>query len=94
MNFGMIILKRTMEKEENYVSRILIALLFTLRPKIFFEDISNDVERWFDTSNYDKNDKISLPIGKNKTVPGLFKDKLGVKIIKEVVALRPKTYAI
>ena len=23
----------------------------------FFVDISNDVERWFDTSNYDENDK-------------------------------------
>ena len=23
----------------------------------FFEDINNDVERWFDTSNYDQNDK-------------------------------------
>ena len=23
----------------------------------FFEDINNDVERWLDTSNYDKNDK-------------------------------------
>ena len=30
-----------------------------------FEDISNDVEKWFDTSNYDKNDKRNLPIGKN-----------------------------
>ena len=28
----------------------------------FFKDISNDVEKWFDTSNYDKNDKIPLPI--------------------------------
>ena len=26
----------------------------------FFEDINNDVERWFDTSNYDQNDKIPL----------------------------------
>ena len=59
----------------------------------FFEDINNDVERWFDTSNYDKNDKRPLPIGKNKKVPGLFKDELGGKIITEVVALRPKTYA-
>ena len=59
----------------------------------FFEDISNDVERWFDTSNYDENDKRPLPIGKNKKVPGLFKDELGAKIIAEVVALRPKTYA-
>ena len=59
----------------------------------FFEDISNDVEKWFDTSNYDKNDKRPLPIGKNKKVPGLFKDELGGKIITEVVAIRPKTYA-
>ena len=59
----------------------------------FFEDINNDVERWFDTSNYDKNDKRPLPIGKNKKVPGLFKDELGGKIITEVVALRAKTYA-
>ena len=27
----------------------------------FFEDISNDVEQWFDTFNYDKNDKRPLP---------------------------------
>ena len=59
----------------------------------FFEDINNDVERWFDTSNYDENDKRPLPIGKNKKVPGLFKDELGGKIIKEVVALRPKTWS-
>ena len=59
----------------------------------FFEDFSNDVERWFDTSNYDKSDKRPPPIGENKTVPGLFKDELGGKIIAEVVALRLKTYA-
>ena len=41
---------------------------------------------------YDENDKRSLPISKNKKVPGLFKDELGGKIITEVVALRPKTY--
>ena len=32
----------------------------------FFEEISNDVERWFDTFNYDKNDKKPLPICKKK----------------------------
>ena len=42
---------------------------------------------------YDKNNKRPLPIGKNKKVPGLFKDELGGKIITEVVALRPKTCA-
>ena len=59
----------------------------------FFQDISNDVEKWFDMSNYDKNDKRPLLIGKNKKVPGLFKDELGGKIITEFVALRPKAYA-
>ena len=37
-----------------------------IKTEDFFEDISNDVDGWFDTSNYDKNDKRSLPIGKNK----------------------------
>ena len=59
----------------------------------FSEDISNDVGGRFDTSNYDKNDKRPIPIGKNKKVSGLFKDELGGKIITEVVALRPKVYA-
>ena len=63
------------------------------KTKDFFEVISNGVEGCFDTSNYDKNDKRLLPIGKNKKVPGLFKDELGGKIMTEVVALRPKTYA-
>ena len=33
-----------------------------------FEDINNDVERWFDTSNYNKNDKRPLQTGMNKKV--------------------------
>ena len=59
----------------------------------FFEDINNDVERWFDTSNFDENDKRPLPIGKNKKVPGLFKDELRGKIMIEFVGMRPKTWA-
>ena len=56
-----------------------------------FVDISDDVERWFDTSNYDENDKRSLSIGKNVKVIGLFQDELGGKIMKEFCALRAKT---
>ena len=59
-------------------------------PEDFFVDISDDVERWFDTSNYDEDDKRPLPIGKNKKV---IKDELRRKIIKEFCALRAKTYA-
>ena len=57
-----------------------------------FEGINNDVERWFDISNYDKNDKRPLQIGVNKKVIGMFKDELGGKIMKEFCALRTKTY--
>ena len=59
----------------------------------FFEDITGDVKKWFDTSNYDENDKRLLPIGMNKRVYGFFKDELGGKIMKEFVALRAKAYA-
>ena len=59
----------------------------------FFVDISDDVERWFHTSNYDENDKRPLPKGKNKKLIGLFKYELGGKIIKEFCALRAKTYS-
>ena len=60
----------------------------------FFQDINNDIERWFDTSNYDENNKRPLQIGVNKKVIGMFKDELGGKIIiKEFCALRAKTYA-
>ena len=64
-----------------------------IKTKDFYEDIAHDVERWFDTSNYDKNDERPLPIGKNKKLIGLFKDELGGKIIREFVALRAKAYA-
>ena len=60
--------------------------------KDFFEDINNDVERWFDTSNYDENDKRPLKLGMNKKVNGVFKDELREKIMKEFCALRAKTY--
>ena len=69
------------------------SFIIYIKTEYFFEDISNDVERWFHTPNYDKNDKRPLPIGKNKEVPGLFKDELGGKVIIEAVARRPKTYA-
>ena len=59
----------------------------------FFEGINNDIERCFDTSNYDKNDKRPLKTGINKEVIGLFKDELGGKIMKKFCAPRAKTYS-
>ena len=56
----------------------------------FFKDINNDVEIWFDTSNFDKNDNRPLLINKNKKVIGKFKDELGGKIISDFVLLKLK----
>ena len=59
----------------------------------FYKDINNDVDKWFDTSNYDENDNRPLEIGKNKKVLGKFKDELGGRIMTKFVALRAKTYS-
>ena len=61
-----------------------------IKTKDLNKDIKDDAERWFDTSNYDENDKRSLPIGKIKKIPGLLKGELGGKIMKEFVAPRAK----
>ena len=62
-----------------------------IKSEDYYKDIANDVERWFDTSSYDKNDDRPPPISKNKKVIGLFKDELGGKIMKEFSGIRAKT---
>ena len=42
----------------------------------FFEDIADDVKIWFDTSNYDENDKRPLTIRDDKKELFFFKDEL------------------
>ena len=66
------------------------SFLMNIKTNDFYKDIGNDVEKRFDTSNYECN--RPLPTGKNKKVIGLMKDELGGKIITEFVTLRPKTY--
>ena len=64
-----------------------------IKTEDFYIDIANDVERWFDTSKYDINNKRPLPIGKNKKVISLFKDELYGKIMTEYIAHRAKAFA-
>ena len=42
------------------------SLIIYIKTEEFYKDITDDVERLFDTSNYDEKDEIPLPIGKNK----------------------------
>ena len=68
------------------------SFIMYIKTNDFYEDIANDVENRFDTSNYE----VSRPLhmGENKKVIGLMKDELGGKIITEFVTLRPKTYLL
>ena len=67
------------------------SFIMSIKTNDFYKDIANDVEKRFDTSNYEVN--RPLPTGKNKKVIGLMKDELGGKVITEFVNLRPKTYS-
>ena len=68
------------------------SFIISIQTEDFFEDICNDVEVWYDTSNYDENDKKPLPIGKNKKIIGLFKDELEGRIMNKFCALRAKLF--
>ena len=59
------------------------SFIIHIKTEDFYEDIANDIEKRFDTLNYE----IDRPF------TGLMKDELGGKIMTEYVALRPKTYS-
>ena len=44
------------------------SFIINIKTEDIYEDIANNVEDWFDTSNYDKKDKRPLPIGMSKKV--------------------------
>ena len=67
------------------------SFIMNIKTEDFYKDIANDVEKRFDTSNYDCD--RPLLTGKNRKVIGLMKDELGGRIITEFVPLRPKTYS-
>ena len=66
------------------------SFIINTKTEDFYEDITNDVERRFYTSNYEVNRPLLK--GRNKKVIGLMKNGLGGKIMTEFAALRPKTY--
>ena len=67
------------------------SFIMHIKTEEFYKNIADDIEKRFDTSNYEVNGP--LPTGKNKKVIGLMKDELGGKIMIEFVALRTKTYS-
>ena len=62
-----------------------------IKTEDIYQEISEDVEKRFNASNYEID--RPLPIGKNKKVIGVMNDKLIGQIRKKFVGLRSKTYS-
>ena len=67
------------------------SLVYNIKTDDFYEHIIGKVKARFDMSDYSHS--RNLPMGVNKKVIGLMKDRLGGKIMTEFVTLRPKLYA-
>ena len=61
------------------------SFIIHVKSEEIYGDLAGDVEKRFDTSNYEVN--RPLPIGKSKIRAGLMKDELDGKIMKEIVSL-------
>ena len=57
----MITLNQNIKTEQNYDSFVI-----HIKTEDFYEDIADDVEKWFDTSNYSEDDNKPLLIGRNE----------------------------
>ena len=64
------------------------SFIFHVKTDDIYKDIAEDVEKRFDTSNYEID--RPLPKGKNEVI-GLMKDELGGEIMKKIVGLTTKT---
>lgn len=69
------------------------SLVYNVQTSDVYKDFQLHFLKYLDLSNYDCTNEFNLPII-NKKVPGLFKDEMGGKIIKEFVGLRSKLYCI
>ena len=89
MDFG--IIKPKYQKDAKLCYMDTDSLIIYIKTEDIYEDIANDVEKRFDTSNYEVN--RPLPTGKNRKGIGLMKNELGGKIMTEFAALKPKPYS-
>ena len=69
------------------------SLMYEIQTEDFYKDISADVKRRFDTSDYPPNHPSGIPSGLIEKVIGLFLDEVNGDIIDEFVGLRTKLYS-
>ena len=68
------------------------SFIFYVETERFYNDISNDIIEWCDTSDYNKDDD-RLPTGINEKIIGKFKDELKGKLMTEFITFASKVYA-
>ena len=68
------------------------SLFIEINTDDFYNDIKDDIQKWFDTSNFADNNVFNIP-KVNEKVLGTFKIETGSKVIKEFVGIRAKMYA-
>ncbi len=66
-------------------------LMLYVKTEDFYKDIKNDIKRWWDTSNFSKDNKFRLK-PKNKMKLGCFKIETGENIVTIFIGLRAKMY--
>ena len=69
------------------------SLMYQIQSDDFYEDISEDIEDKFDTSDYPTDHKSGILTGVNKKVIGMFNDEVAGQQITHFVGLRPKLYS-
>ena len=62
------------------------SFILHIKTEDFYEDIADDIEEWFDTSNYNI-DRPLLITNKNNKVLRKFKDELEGKVMTKFVGL-------
>ena len=68
------------------------SLMYLIQTEDFYKDISKDIKKKFDTSDYPENHPSGIKTGVNRKVIGKFKDEAAGRQITHFVGLRPKMY--
>ena len=66
-------------------------LMLHIKTEDVYEDIKNDIDKWFDTSNFSDRNRFEIE-AKNKMKLGCFKIETGENIVTMFIGLRAKMY--
>ncbi len=69
------------------------SFIYNIKTLDFYDDIQNDIEQKFDTSDFDIDNIYSIPL-KNKKVLGMMKMECCNQTITEFIGLRAKSYCM